>query len=63
VLIITDKQAVGVGRECSLASTRETEEEGNIASVLSNICGRVQGQLAEFDRLEIVLKWQFSMLK
>jgi len=63
VLVVTDEQAVGVGREGGLASTRETEEESNIASVLSNVCGRVQGQLAEFDRLEIVLKWQFSMLK
>lgn len=43
VLVVTDEGTVGVGREGGLASTRETEEEGDIA-VLALVGGGVEGE-------------------
>lgn len=43
VLVVTDQGTVGVGRQCGLAGSRQTKEEGDIA-VLALVGGRVQGQ-------------------
>ena len=56
VLIITNKLSSWVSRESSLASTRETEEESNIALLHSDVCRRVEGKLSELDWLQVVLK-------
>ena len=56
VLVVTDEEACRVRTQSRLAGARETKEERNIAVLLSDIRGRVQGQLPELDRLEIVLQ-------
>lgn len=43
MLVVTDQLALGVGRESGLASTRETEEDGDIA-ILALVSGRVKGE-------------------
>ena len=55
MLIVTDKQTLGIGREGSLAGTRETEEESDVAILDADIGRRVKGKLTELDWLEIVL--------
>lgn len=55
MLIISDEEAVGVGGEGSLARTRQTEEKSDILILLADISRRVEGELPEFDGLEVVL--------
>jgi len=55
VLIVADKQTLGIRRQRGLAGARETEEESDVAVLDANIGGRVKGKLAELDWLEIVL--------
>lgn len=43
MLVVTDQSTVGVGGEGGLASSGQTEEEGDIA-ILALVGGRVQGQ-------------------
>lgn len=43
VLVVTDQGTLGVGRESGLASTGETEENGDIA-VVTLVGGRVKGE-------------------
>lgn len=49
VLVVTNKSSVGVGRECGLASSRETEEKGDIA-ILALVGGRVKSEDVVLDR-------------
>lgn len=55
MLIITNQQTIGIGRKCGLASTRKTEEQGDITSILADVSGGVKRQLAEFDGLKVML--------
>lgn len=48
VLVVTNQLAVGVGRECGLASTGQTEEQGDIA-LLTLVGGGVQGKHVVLD--------------
>jgi hypothetical protein len=43
VLVVADQGTLGVGRECCLASARETEEHGDV-SVLTLVGGGVKGE-------------------
>ena len=54
MLVVADELPSGVGGEGGLARTGETEEEGDIA-LLADVCGRVEGELPELNRLEVVL--------
>jgi hypothetical protein len=56
MLIVSDKQTVGIGGKSGLSGTRKTEEEGNVPLLDTHVGGRVQGELAELDRLQVVLK-------
>ena len=53
VLVVTDQGALGVGGESGLASTGETEEDGNVA-VLALVGGRVKGKDVVLDRHLVV---------
>lgn len=54
VLVVANKESVGVGRKGGLARPGQTEEESD-GAVISDVGGGVKGKLSEFDRLEIVL--------
>lgn len=43
MLVVTDESTLGVGGECGLASSRQTEEDGDI-TVLALVGGRVESQ-------------------
>jgi hypothetical protein len=62
MFIVTNEKTVGVGREGCLAGTRETEEKGDIAIFDTNVGRRVQGELAEFDGLEVVHNGENTLL-
>ena len=49
VLVIADECSLGIGGKSRLASSRKTEEDGDIA-ILALICGRVESQ-------DVVLDW------
>ena len=53
VLVVTDQGALGVCGESGLASTGETEEDGNVA-VLALVGGRVKGKDVVLDRHLVV---------
>ena len=53
VLVVADQGALGVGGESGLASTGETEEDGNVA-VLALVGGRVKGKDVVLDRHLVV---------
>lgn len=55
VLVVSDELASGIGREGSLSSAGETEEQGDIAVVDTDIGRRVQRQLSELHGLQVVL--------
>jgi hypothetical protein len=60
MLVVADQRTVRVGGECRLARAGETEEEGDVTGLDADVGGRVQGELAELDRLEVMLfsrKW------
>jgi hypothetical protein len=59
VLVVTDQETVGVGREGSLSSSRKTEEKGDftllsVGTGVGLVGTRVQGELAELDGLKVV---------
>jgi hypothetical protein len=56
MLVITDEEAVGIGREGGLAGAGKTKEESDIILLLADIGRRVEGKLTELDGLEIVLE-------
>jgi hypothetical protein len=56
MFVVTDEKAARISGECSLAGTRKTEKEGNITRLNANIGRGVEGELTEFDRLEVVLQ-------
>lgn len=56
VLVITNEETVGVGRECGLTGPRETEEEGDVIVLLADISRGVEGELTKLDGLKVVLK-------
>ena len=63
VLVVTDKQTVGVGGKSRLSGTGETEEEGNVAVVsLGLVGGRVKRKLAKLDRLQVVHDGEDTLL-
>ena len=53
VLVVTDEGTLGVGGESGLASTGETEEDGNV-TVLALVGGRVKGKDIVLDRHLVV---------
>ena len=60
VLVVTDKETVGVGREGGFPCARETEEESDVTVLHANVGRGVKGKLAELDRLEVMLQDEFS---
>ena len=56
MLVISDEKTVRVSRQSGLASSRKTEEESDIACVLSDIGGGMKGKLAKLDGLEVMLE-------
>ena len=54
MLIITDQLTVGVCREGSLSGSRETEEEGDITLLGTDVGRRMERELAELDGLKIM---------
>ncbi len=56
MLVVSDEKTVRVSRQSGLASSRKTEEESDVAFVLSNIGGGMKGKLAELDGLEVMLE-------
>ena len=56
MLVISDEKTVRVSRQSGLASSRKTEEESDIAHVLSDIGGGMKGKLAKLDGLEVMLE-------
>lgn len=55
VFIITDEETLGVSGECGFARSGKTEEECDITVLHTDVGRRVEGKLAEFDGLEVVL--------
>jgi hypothetical protein len=60
VLVVADQRAPRVRRQRRLARAREPEEEGHVAVVEPDVRGRVQRELAKFDRLQVVLYGQVN---
>lgn len=56
MLIVSDEQTVGVGRESGLSGTRKTEEESDVTLLDADIGRGVQRELAELDGLQVMLK-------
>jgi hypothetical protein len=55
VFVVTDKETVRVCGEGCLSGARETKEECDVTLLHANVSGGVEGKLAEFDWLEVVL--------
>lgn len=54
MFVVTDESTTRIGRESSLSSTGETEEEGDVS--IGTLVGRgVKRKVAEFDGLKVVL--------
>ena len=62
VLVVADERAVGVGGERGLAGPRQAEEERHVALLVADVCGGVQRELAELDRLQVVHNGEDTLL-
>lgn len=63
MLVVTDQQSVGVGRKGGFTGTRETKEQCDVAVVALGLVGRgVEGELTEFDGLEVVHDGEDTLL-
>jgi len=54
VFVIADEETVRVGGEGCFAGAGETEEESDVAIVLTHVGGGMQRKLAKLDRLEVM---------
>jgi len=57
VFVVTDESTTRIGRESSLSSTGETEEERDV-SIGTLVGRRVKRKVAEFHGLKVVLHGQ-----
>lgn len=61
-LIVADEQARRVRAQHRLARAREAEEERDVPLLDANVRGRVQQELPELDRLEVVHDGELVLL-
>ena len=62
VLIIADQLTVGVGRQCGLSSSRESEEESDITVLRTDVGRGVERELPELNGLEVVHDGEDALL-
>lgn len=62
VLIVTNQEPIGIGRQGSLSSARKTKEKGHVISLDTHIRRRVKGELTELNGLKVMHDGKYALL-